>query len=91
MMLQRKTKPHYSYDLDYNDKTPQSQKRKTHQYATIIGGIVKINNVVNIKNYDDNDWTFKGKVTTLKMYQKNIIKKSNDEKHQLWYESIISR
>ena len=33
----------------------QSKKRKSHRYATIIERIVKINNVVNIKDYDDND------------------------------------
>ena len=54
-----------------------------------IEEIVKINRVVNIKNYDDNDWTFKDKIATLKMYRNILIKKSNDEKHQLQYESII--
>ena len=67
------------------------EEKKFHQYAPIIERIVKINNVVNIKNHDDNDWTFKDKATTLKMYQKELIKKSNDEKHRLRYESIIFR
>ena len=80
-MLQKKKKFHYFYDLNCEDRTSQSQKKKTYQYATNIGRIVKIDNVVNIKDYDDNDWTFKG--GTLKMYWKDLIKRSNDEEHQL--------
>ena len=33
----------------------QLKKKKLHQCAKIIKKIVEINNVVNIKDYDDND------------------------------------
>ena len=54
-MLLKKKKSHYFYDLNCEDKMSQLKKKKSHQYVTIIERIVKIDNVVNIKNYDDND------------------------------------
>ena len=90
-MLLKKEKSHYLYDSNYEDKKSQSKKKKSPQYATTIERIVKINNVVNTKNYDDNDWTFKDEIITLKMCQKILIKESNDEERQLQYELIIFR
>ena len=59
---------------------PQFKKKKVHRYAMNIEKIVKINNVVNIKDYDDNEWIFKDKATTSQICQDTLIKKSNDEK-----------
>ena len=55
MMLQEIKKFHYLYDLNCDDKMPQFKKKKVHRYAMNIEKIVKINNVVNIKDYDDNE------------------------------------